>query len=109
MIVALCDVTEVSSDDKYDASMTLTNAIRARPSASVDSFHNERVTPPLAESLRREMKITKKKHSGVPLYQEAGCLIGAGGSVSAWTRRRGGEARVITHHVAPGISLSPTV
>ena len=55
MIVALCDMTEVSSDDKYDASVTLTTAIMARPSAmSVDSCHNERVTPLLLAVSRRD-------------------------------------------------------
>ena len=55
MIVALCDMTEVSSDDKYDASVTLTTAIMARPSEmSVDSCHNERVTPLLLAVSRRD-------------------------------------------------------
>ena len=55
MIVALCDMTEVSSNDKYDSSMTLASGVRARPSPSIDScslraLHNERVTPPVAVS-----------------------------------------------------------
>lgn len=63
MIVALCDMTEVSSDDKYDASVTLTTAIMARPSAmSVDSCHNERVTPLLLAVSRRDENNEKKHH-----------------------------------------------
>ena len=75
-----CDMTEVSSDDKYDVSVTLTTAIMARPSAmSVDSCHNERVTPLLALSRRDEnnkkspVSQSRSRMSRVSWLPEAPC------------------------------------
>ena len=67
----------VISDDKYDASMTLTNVIMARPSPSVDSCHIEPV-----------MKITKAEHSGVSISRSRMSRVSvfvARGSVSDLT------------------------
>lgn len=119
MIVALCDMTEVSSDDKYDVSVTLTTAIMARPSAmSVDSCHNERVTPLLAVSRRDEnnkkspASLSRSRMSRVSRLPEAPCqtkldLVEPGQDPGAQhPPRLGGEARVITHQMAPPAGAS---